>query len=70
MFAQLLTTQRSLKYFYVFKLLKQFCNSQIKINFEQMPALAFAFAFEKAVLYKITSTKPLRLASIFEEGFC
>ena len=35
-----------------------------------MPALAFAFAFEKAVLYKITSTKPLRLASIFEEGFC
>ena len=33
-----------------------------------MPALAFAF--EKAVLYKITSTKPLRLASIFEEGFC
>ena len=49
MFAQLLTTQRSLKYFYVFKLLKQFCNSQIKINFEQMPALAFAFAFEKAL---------------------
>ena len=25
------------------------CNSQIKINFEQMPALAFAFAFEKAM---------------------
>ena len=33
-----------------------------------MLALAFTFAFEKAVLYKIIYTKPLRLASIIEEG--